>query len=118
MNCHCTRMLCPLLAAVASLALSGPGSVSLARGAEPGPFVWIEAEEYAASNFSQHWQPSSMGKPQLLSGGQWLMRGVGADEIPSLIPDEGVTLKYRVAPPRPGTYRLWARVGWFRARAD
>jgi len=112
------RVLAPLLAAIASLALNGPGSVPLARGAEPGPFVWIEAEQYAASNFAQHWQPSSMGKPQLLSGGQWLMRGVGADEIPSLIPEEGVTLKYRVAPPRPGTYRLWARVGWFRARAD
>ncbi len=89
-----------------------------AAGADTPPRIWIEAENYAASNFAQHWETSSMGKPRLLSGGQWIMRGVGSDEVAKIVPAEGVTLQYKVPVARPGAYRLWARVGWFRARAD
>jgi hypothetical protein len=80
--------------------------------------IWIEAEQYASSNFAEHWQVSSMGKEHLLSGGQWIMRGVGEEEVAELIPDEGVLLTYPLSVEQPGEYRLWARVGWFHARAD
>jgi beta-galactosidase len=46
------------------------------------------------------------------------MRGVNTDEIPQLVPAQGVTLEYAVKVPAPGHYRFWARIGWFNARAD
>jgi beta-galactosidase len=79
--------------------------------------VWIEAEDYAATNFT-HFETSSMGKEALLSGGKWIMRGVKPDEVESLVPDEGVRLSYNFGIEEAGQYRLWVRVGWFRARAD
>ena len=91
---------------------------SVATPAAETAVVWIEAEEYAASNFADHWQISSMGKPDLLSGGQWIMRGVNGDEVAKVVPDDGVTLRYAVTVQTPGEYRLWARVGWFNARAS
>lgn len=80
--------------------------------------IWIEAEKYAATNFADQWQVSSMGKESLLSGGQWLMRGVAAEEVAAIVPADGVTLRYGVPVETPGEYRLWARVGWFSARAE
>lgn len=58
-----------------------------------------------------------MGKPELLSGGEWLMRGVGADEVTKLVPEEGIRLRYEFDVEEPGSRRFWARVGWFQARA-
>jgi len=78
--------------------------------------VWLEAEDYAKCNFS-HFEKSSMGKPELLSGGEWIMRGIGSDEIAKLVPAEGIRLQYEFDAQQPGSRRLWARVGWFRARA-
>ena len=46
----------------------------------PTDYVWIEAEKYDKCNFP-HFEKSSMGKPQLLSGGEWLMRGLKSDEV-------------------------------------
>ena len=46
------------------------------------------------------------------------MKGVGTEEVKKLVPAEGVTLEYPVKVAESGTYRLWARIGWFRARAD
>lgn len=80
--------------------------------------IWIEAEEYASSNFAEHWEVTSMGKEKLLSGAQWIMRGVGREEVSELIPDDGVSLKFPLPVKAPGEYQLWARVGWFRARVD
>jgi hypothetical protein len=59
-----------------------------------------------------------MGKPELLSGGQWIMRGVNSEEVAKVVPEGGVMLEYPVPVKTPGEYRLWARVGWFNARAD
>lgn len=80
--------------------------------------IWIEAEEYGSSNFADHWEVTSMGKEKMLSGGQWIMRGVGNEEVAELIPDNGVLLTFPLSVEEPGEYQLWARVGWFRARAD
>jgi hypothetical protein len=91
---------------------------SISTRADETATIWIEAEEYAASNFAEQWQVSSMGKPDLLSGGQWLMRSVNNEEVAKVVPDGGVTLRYAVPVESPGEYRLWARVGWFDARAD
>ena len=78
--------------------------------------IWIEAETYTTCNFP-HFEKSSMGKEALLSGGQWIMKGVGEKEVASLVPDEGVKLTYQFQAKNAGQYTLWARVGWFRARA-
>jgi hypothetical protein len=86
--------------------------------ADQSAVIWIEAEDYAASNFADQWELSSMGKPDLLSGGHWIMRGVNAQELAKIVPDGGVTLQYAVPVASPGEYRLWARVGWFNARAE
>ena len=76
------------------------GQQTSVHAAESSPVIWIEAEQYAGTNFADHWETSSMGKEKLLSGGQWIMKGAGPDEIPHIVPDEGVTLKYRVQPPK------------------
>lgn len=78
--------------------------------------IWLEAEDYARCNFN-HFEKSSMGKPELLSGGEWIMRGVGAEEVAKLVPAEGIQLRYEFEVRRGGPRRLWARVGWFAARA-
>ena len=88
-----------------------------AHAGDPRTFVWIEAEQYAECNFP-HFEVSSMAKPKLLSGGQWIMKGISAEEVKQLVPDEGIRLKYNVNVPRQATYHLWAHVGWFGARAD
>ncbi len=94
------------------LVLSSTLAATAARGAD---YVWIEAEKYDHCNFS-HFEKSSMGRPQLLSGGEWIMKGLDADEVRKLVPDDGIVLKYRFDVPRAGKYRFWARVGWFTAR--
>jgi hypothetical protein len=78
--------------------------------------VWIEAEDFTKCDF-KHFEKSSMGKPELLSGGEWIMRGVGPDEIAKLVPEDGIHLRYEFNVQQPGVRHLWARVGWFRARA-
>ncbi|MGM0486014.1 MAG: glycosyl hydrolase 2 galactose-binding domain-containing protein [Planctomycetota bacterium] len=87
------------------------------RAVSAADYVWLEAEDYDRCNFP-HFERSSMGKPQLLSGGEWLMRGVKADEVPKLVPDEGIILEYAFDVPKAGRYNFWARVGWYSARAD
>jgi len=79
--------------------------------------IWIEAEAHTAANF-EHFEVSSMGKPEMLSGGEWLMKGVSPEEVKKLVPADGIVLKYDVVATKPGPYNLWARIGWFRARAD
>ena len=79
--------------------------------------LWIEAEAHTACNF-EHFEVSSMGKPELLSGGEWIMKGVSPEDVKKLVPKEGITLQYKVAAPKQGPYNLWARLGWFRARPD
>ena len=79
--------------------------------------IWLEAERYAECNF-EHFEVSNMGKPQLLSGGHWLMRGMDPKEVDKLVPEEGLLLKYDVTAGSGGPYDLWARIGWFTARAD
>ncbi|MFW6107437.1 MAG: glycosyl hydrolase 2 galactose-binding domain-containing protein [bacterium] len=81
------------------------------------PFVWVEAEDTAETNF-KHFEVSSMGKPQLLSGGQWIMKGMGPDEVKKLVPEEGVRLRYKADVPQAGSYTLWVRIGWYGARAN
>jgi glycosyl hydrolase family 2 len=80
-------------------------------------WIWQEAEKYAECNF-RHFEESSMGKPSLLSGGVWLMKGIGAEEVEKLVPQEGIQLTYTIQTEKVGEYHFWARVGWFRARAD
>ena len=89
---------------------------SLAAGQAP-PYVWLEAEKFDWCNF-RHFEVSSMGKPQLLSAGRWIMKGMGPEEVKRLVPEEGVLLRYRLKAPKTGRYTFWARIGWFRARAD
>lgn len=79
--------------------------------------IWIEAEAHTTANF-EHFEVSSMGKPEMLSGGEWLMKGMSPEEVKKLVPADGIVLKYDVVATKPGPYNLWARVGWFRARAD
>lgn len=109
--------LCARIREAAAVAWLGLASAAALAADQPAA-IWIEAEQYAATNFADHWQVSSMGKEALLSGGQWLMRGATPEEVAKLVPAEGVTLRYEVPVATPGPYRLWARVGWFNARAD
>ena len=88
-----------------------------ALAAEPSSYVWIEAEKHDACNFA-HFEASSMGKPKLLSGGEWIMKGMGQEEITKLVPDDGIRLKYDLNVAQRGKYNLWARVGFYGARAD
>ena len=62
--------------------------------------VWLEAEDYAECNFT-HFEKSSMGKPELLSGGEWIMRGVGTDEVAKPVPGEEHLQNRSSSLPRP-----------------
>ena len=79
------------------------------------PLVWVEAEQASRSNFS-HFDTSDMGKPELLSGGKWIMKGMGPEEVKQLVPDEGIHLAYDLDVAQAGNYHFWARVGWFNSR--
>jgi beta-galactosidase len=92
-------------------------SVTANAGAQSNDCIWIEAEEHAGCNFDR-FDLSDMGKPQLLSGGRWLMKGIAPEEVDTLVPAEGIRLEYAVKVAAAGKYRLWARVGFFGARAD
>ncbi|MFW6161612.1 MAG: glycosyl hydrolase 2 galactose-binding domain-containing protein [Planctomycetota bacterium] len=81
------------------------------------PRIWLEAEEHTTCNF-QHFERSSMGKPHLLSGGEWIMKGASSDEIKKIVPDEGVRLTYAFEAAQTADYTLWMRIGWFTARAN
>jgi hypothetical protein len=82
MNCSTGHRFLLSAIALGSLCLVSSVSTPAAETAT----VWIEAEDYATSNFADHWQLSSMGKPDLLSGGQWLMRGVNSEEVAKVVP--------------------------------
>ena len=96
-----------LVAALAGVAAGGEATVG----------AWVEAESYASTNFKA-FEVSSMGKEALLSGGKWIMKGMGADEVKKLVPDDGIRLKYNASVAKAGTYTLWVRIGWFGARAN
>jgi len=100
---------------ILAAALIAFGSWAFAGGVSS--YVWLEAEDYAWCNF-KHFEVSTMGKPQLLSAGKWIMKGMGPQEVKRLVPDEGILLRYRLKAPKAGRYIFWARIGWFRARAD
>jgi glycosyl hydrolase family 2 len=78
--------------------------------------LWVEAENPAQSNFA-HFDTSDMGKPELLSAGQWIMKGIGPEEVEQLVPEEGIRLTYDLDVAAAGNYNFWARVGWFNSRA-
>ena len=88
----------------------------LTASARGQAIVWVEAENHDQSNFA-HFTKSDMGRPELLSGGQWIMKGMNPEEVRELVPDLGIQLSYRVDVAAGGTYNLWARVGWFNSRA-
>ncbi|MHC4401644.1 MAG: glycosyl hydrolase 2 galactose-binding domain-containing protein [Planctomycetota bacterium] len=92
-------------------------AASAADASQPKAFVWIEAEQHDACNFP-YFETNDMGKPRLLSGGKWLMKGMDQAEIKKIVPDEGIRLKYAAEVPKRGTYDVWARVGFFGARAS
>lgn len=86
------------------------------RAAFAEPYVWIEAEDYTDCNFD-HFERSNMGKPGLVSG-EWIMKGMDPSAVKELVPDDGINITYKVQVPRKGLYNLWARVGWYTARAQ
>jgi beta-galactosidase len=79
--------------------------------------AWIEAENYAESNFRQ-FDVADMGKAALLSGGKVIMKGIDAKQVGKLVPDDGIRLKYAFDVKQAGKYDLWVRIGWYGARAD
>jgi glycosyl hydrolase family 2 len=113
-NVHESRTRVRILSATVMVCACFAGAVAAA----PPESVWIEAEKYAETNFKEHLSTSNMGKPGLLSGGEWIMRGVSAKDVAQIVPAEGVTLRYDVDVAKAGRYDLWARVGWFYSRAD
>ena len=106
-----------MTAARIALPLALAALAATPAGAAEARAIWIEAETPAECNF-KHFETSTMGKEALLSGGKWLMKGISGDELTKLVPAEGVRLKYKVVAAQAGTYDLWGRLGWYRARAD
>ena len=100
-----------LMGAALSLPAAQPGAVLA------GQTIWIEAEKPVASNY-QGFSTSSMGKPALLSSGQWILKVVSGEEIAKTIPAEGIVMKYEVVAEKSGPYAFWMRLGYYRSRAD
>ena len=91
--------------------------ISPALATQTTDFIWIEAEQHARCNF-EHFEVSDMGKPDLLSAGKWLLKGIGPDDIGRLVPEQGISLEYAIDVVAEANYELWARVGYFGSRAD
>lgn len=75
-------------------------------------YQWIEAETPLRANIDAGGTVG--GTPGLLSGGKWVTRAaVGGEPWP----EGGVQLAYALEAPKPGTYAVWARIGFEWARS-
>jgi hypothetical protein len=102
-----------VVALVLSLALVGASRAQPA----PLPFVWLEGEDAAATNFNRHsWYCCDGLRRDLLSPGEPSTRD--GDWLAHYANDGGqpATAEYRFAAPAAGSYTLWLRVSAYTVR--
>ncbi len=92
---------------VIGLALAA--GLSQAIHAATPAFVWLEGES-AKTTFKVN--IAGWGRPQFLSGGNWLSVNVDEGKVEKEMPEEGVLLDYAFPCPKPGHYEVWNRVGF------
>lgn len=97
---------------VLGLALALGLKVSL-QAAAPS-FIWLEGES-AKTSFNVN--RSGWGRPQFLSGSNWLHVSVEEGKIENDLPEEGILLDYAFRNPRAGRYEVWNRIGFEFARS-
>ena len=84
------------------------GFVWSARAATPA-FVWLEGEA-AKSTFKG--DIGGWGRPQFLSGGNWLHLSVEEGQVEKQVPAEGILLEYPFECLKTARYEVWDRVGF------
>jgi hypothetical protein len=92
---------------VTGLALAA--GLNLSAWAAGPAFVWIEGES-AKTTFKVN--IAGWGRPQFLSGSNWLHLSVDEDKVEKEVPDEGIRLDYAFHCPKAGRYEVWDRVGF------
>ncbi|MGQ9732209.1 MAG: glycosyl hydrolase 2 galactose-binding domain-containing protein, partial [Candidatus Zipacnadales bacterium] len=97
------------LSCISLITVLGGGCVVAGWCAEPSTYLWIEAEQPAFA--SPGFQTEGMGRPHLLSGGQWLRQSLDQNQAQNA-PAEGFVLRYKLEVPEAGEYEVWARVGF------
>ncbi len=75
-----------------------------------GEYVWLEGEKPASINVKP--TIGDWGKPQFLSGAQWLQVAVEADKVDKDVPAEGVLMRYDFAIKKESSYEVWTRIGY------
>ncbi len=86
-----------------------------ARGQVEGQdYLWLEGEKPSTSSIPV--TPAGTSHDDFLSQGQWLNIVLPPQRVAQL-PQEGVTLGYRLHVPAPGTWELWDRIGYEFARS-
>ncbi|MCF7730090.1 MAG: hypothetical protein K9N23_00300, partial [Akkermansiaceae bacterium] len=93
--------------AVLGLALAASLNSSV-RAAAPA-FAWLEGEaaETAFKTSIGDW-----GRPQFLSGGNWLHISVEEGKVEQEVPEGGILLDYAFPTSKAGRYEVWNRVGF------
>jgi beta-galactosidase len=89
--------------------------VVFARTASAAEFVWIEGEKPRSINVKPDINPS--GRPQLLSGGQWLILHFDPGEIAKQLPPDGARIVYAFKVAEAGGHAVWGRIGYEFARS-
>src|SRR5665213_566508 len=85
----------------------------LAHADSPANYIWIEGEA-PASVTPGSIKPAieNVGRPQYLSGGNWLHINIESSDAAKQMPAEGIVLTYNVNAPKAGDYALWNRIGY------
>jgi len=94
------------LSLVAGFALAGRAATSA--------FVWLEGESALTT---AKVDIGGWGRPQFLSGGNWLHLSVEAGQVEKQVPAEGLLLDYPFASPKTARYEVWDRIGFEFARS-
>ncbi len=107
------RTLALCLFSLISLSLMMPATKAVAADT-----IWIEGEA-PASVAPDSIKPSieNVGRPQYLSGGNWLKINMEAGDVAKQMPTDGIMLTYNFSAPKDGRYDLWDRLGFERVRS-
>ncbi len=90
-------MLASLSVFISACTGTAGATVHAAEGATR-EYIWLEGEQPTFANVEM--QRSGWGNAQYLSAGKWLHCSLDADKVDTVVPAEGVLLRYEFEAPR------------------
>ncbi len=74
------------------------------------PYVWIEGEHPSTTSFTP--KSDGVGRPEFLSGDDWLRIAIDAPQVDQATPRDGWLISYDFSVAQGAAYEIWSRIGY------